>query len=255
MQHTNRWVVLILLILAALPLSGCGRAESVAASKIAPSKLEAIEGSDFKRVILTEKAAQRLDVQTVLVREEQVVRKRTVAGEVMAPRGAGVASPRRLWVRVALDESGLDEVDRSQPARILPLDDEEDADDETASEMAEPDEGPEDDDPEDATEALYYGVSSEEHGLAPGQRVLVELTLWGGDTRRKVVPYAAVLYGVNGETWVYSSLEPLVFARQPIVIDYIEDDLAILSEGPEAGTPVVTVGAAELFGAETGVSK
>lgn len=255
MQHTNRWVVLILLILAALPLSGCGRAESVAAGKIAPSKLEAIEGSDFKRVILTEKAAQRLDVQTVPVREEQVVRKRTVGAEVVAQRGAGVASPRRVWVRVPLDESSPDKVDRGQPARILSLDDEEDADDETAGVTAEPDEGPGDDDPEKATGAVYYVVTSAEDGLAPGQRVLVELTLLGGDTPREIVPYAAVLYGVNGETWVYSSPEPLVYVRQPIVIDYIEDDLAILSEGPEAGTPVVTVGAAELFGAETGVSK
>ncbi|MCZ7573223.1 MAG: hypothetical protein M5U01_32130 [Ardenticatenaceae bacterium] len=255
MQHTNRWMVLVLLIIAALQLSGCGRAESGAAGKIAPSKLEPIEGSDFKRVILTEKATQRLDVQMVPVREEQVVRKRTVGAEVVAQRGAGVASPSRVWVRVLLDESGLDEVDRSQPTRILPLDDEEDADDGMAGLTAEPDEGPGDDNPEEATGALYYAVSSAENGLAPGDRVLVELSLLGGETPRKIVPYAAVLYGVNGETWVYSSAEPLVYVRQPIVIDYIEDDLAILSEGPEAGTPVVTIGAAELFGAETGVSK
>jgi len=64
-----------------------------------------------------------------------------------------------------------------------------------------------------------------------------------------------VLYGVHGETWVYTNPEPLVFIREPIVIDYIEGDLAVLSEGPEAGTAIVTVGAAELFGTETGVSK
>jgi hypothetical protein len=54
---------------------------------------------------------------------------------------------------------------------------------------------------------------------------------------------------------VYTNPEPLVFVRHAIVIDYIEGDLAILSEGPDAETAVVTVGAAELYGAETGVSK
>ena len=77
----------------------------------------------------------------------------------------------------------------------------------------------------------------------------------GDGTQRKVVPYASVLYGVHGETWVYTNPEPLVFVRSPITIDYIDGDLAILSEGPEVGTTIVTLGATELFGAETGVSK
>jgi hypothetical protein len=73
--------------------------------------------------------------------------------------------------------------------------------------------------------------------------------------QRLVVPYAAVIYGLEGETWAYTNLEPLVFVRQPIQVDRIQGDLAILSEGPAVGTPVVTVGVAELYGAETGVSK
>jgi hypothetical protein len=54
---------------------------------------------------------------------------------------------------------------------------------------------------------------------------------------------------------VYTNPEPLVFLRSPITIDYIDGDLAVLSEGPAVGTAVVTLGAAELFGTETGVSK
>jgi hypothetical protein len=68
--------------------------------------------------------------------------------------------------------------------------------------------------------------------------------------RRKVVPYAAVLYDAHGETWVYTSPEPLIFIRHRIVVDRIEGDKAILADGPPAGTAVVTVGGAELFGAE-----
>lgn len=64
------------------------------------------------------------------------------------------------------------------------------------------------------------------------------------------VPYSAVVYDVNGEAWVYTAPEELVFVRAPIVIESIEDDAAYLSEGPAAGTVVATVGVAELYGAE-----
>ncbi len=69
-------------------------------------------------------------------------------------------------------------------------------------------------------------------------------------TRRKVIPYAAVLYDTEGATWTYTNPEPLVFVRYRIEVDYIEGDLAILSAGPPSGSAVVTVGAQELYGAE-----
>ena len=70
-----------------------------------------------------------------------------------------------------------------------------------------------------------------------------------------VVPYAAVLYDTNGDTFVYTNPEPLTFVRAPIVVDYIEGDEAFLVDGPPAGTNVVIVGAAELVGIEFGVGK
>ena len=69
----------------------------------------------------------------------------------------------------------------------------------------------------------------------------------------KVIPYSAVIYSPNGETWAYTSSEPRVFVREAIRIERIEGDKAILSEGPDAGTDVVTVGASELLGAESGL--
>jgi hypothetical protein len=69
------------------------------------------------------------------------------------------------------------------------------------------------------------------------------------------VPYAAVIYTAEGKTLVYSSPEPLVFVQYPITIERIDEDTAVLSAGPPAGTPVVTVGAAELAGIEFGVGK
>lgn len=75
----------------------------------------------------------------------------------------------------------------------------------------------------------------------------------GDPVQRLVVPYAAVLYDRAGETWAYTSPEPLVFVRHAITVEYIDDERAVLSAGPDVGTPVVIVGATELFGAEVGV--
>lgn len=146
MQRRARWMMLVL-ILVALPLAACSQ-KSAGASSERPAVIEDIEGSDFKRVVLTEKAAERLDIQIALVSEEQV-----------------------------------------------------------------------------------------------------------DGTQRLVIPYAALIYGLNGETWAYIRPEPLTFVREAIIVDYIEGDIAVLLVGPAIGTEVVTVGGALLYGAETGVSK
>ena len=83
------------------------------------------------------------------------------------------------------------------------------------------------------------------------QRLDIQTTPVSGS----VIPYAAVLYGLHGETWTYTNPEPLVFVREPIVIDHIEGDSAFLSEGPDTGTAVVIIGVAELYGAEVGIKK
>jgi hypothetical protein len=84
---------------------------------------------------------------------------------------------------------------------------------------------------------------------------LREISRFGGDTQRKVVEYAAVVYDAKGDTYVYTNPKPLVFVKQAITVDYIEGDLAVLSAGPPVGTVVVTTGSAELLGMETGVGK
>jgi len=44
-----------------------------------------------------------------------------------------------------------------------------------------------------------------------------------------------------------------MFVRHPVTIEYIDKEKAVLQDGPDVDTEVVTVGAAELFGAELGV--
>lgn len=65
-----------------------------------------------------------------------------------------------------------------------------------------------------------------------------------------VMPYAAVIYDSEGNTYAYTSPERLTFVRQDIRIDRVDGDLVVLSDGPPAGTRVVTVGAAEVYGTE-----
>jgi len=87
------------------------------------------------------------------------------------------------------------------------------------------------------------------------ERLDIHTAMVSMDGDNKVIPYAAVLYGLDGETWTYTNPEPLVYIRQDIVIDHIDGNMAILTEGPEVDTQVVTVGVSLLYGAEVGVSK
>jgi multidrug efflux pump subunit AcrA (membrane-fusion protein) len=149
MQRRNRLMVLAgALMIAGLLLAACGQTSSATAGKVAPAKVEKINGTELNRVVLTEKAAQRLDIQTAPVREEQI-------------NGA----------------------------------------------------------------------------------------------QRKVIPYAAVVYDLQGKTWAYTNPEPLTFVRQAVTVDYIEGDNVVLVDGPPAGTTVVTVGVPELYGTDTGIGK
>jgi len=77
-----------------------------------------------------------------------------------------------------------------------------------------------------------------------------QVTLAGGPAMRKVLPYSALMYDKKGGTWTFTSPKPLVFVRQPVVVERIDGDRVILAEGPPAGTVIATVGAAQLMGVE-----
>jgi hypothetical protein len=70
---------------------------------------------------------------------------------------------------------------------------------------------------------------------------------------RVVVPESAVWVDVNGEEWVYTNPEPLVFVRAPVVVDRSVDGIAVLSNGPAPGTEIASIGVAQLIGAEFGI--
>lgn len=238
----NNTASILALLVAGLQISACSDAETP--TKIEPATVEHVEGTDFSRVILTPKAAERLGIETAAVREVEVTRMRSPGGEVVPSPEEKVADMGAVWVRVPLNDSDLQKVDRNQPALVVA------GDDPDAALMATPVEAPAPGAPEQTTGALYYVIESAGRELALGQRVRVETPLAGSGALHMVVPHSAVIYGAHGESWVYTSPEALTYVRHPITIDYIENDLAVLSDGPPAGTNVVTVGVAELFGAE-----
>src|ERR1700730_7479471 len=71
--------------------------------------------------------------------------------------------------------------------------------------------------------------------------------------RLTVVPYQALLYEYDGQTVVYVAAGALAFTRTYVTVRTISGSRVLISAGLTPGTPVVTVGAEELLGVQTGV--
>ena len=233
-----------------------------APSRTSPAvTLESVDGSPIRRVVLSAKAAERLDIQTGRVGEEAIVPRQMVSGLAVAPSdpapdprarggppgGFGKSTAGELWLRVTLSPAEAGRLAKDRPARVLPLATRENAGRVLA---ALPSGRPAVEDVRSSMLTLYYILQGRETGLAVGDRVRVELELAGSVATQKVVPYSAVYYDAKGVAWVYVNTRPLAFERQRIVVDRVAGDLAVLADGPAAGTPVVTVGAPLLYGAE-----
>jgi multidrug efflux pump subunit AcrA (membrane-fusion protein) len=261
-----------------------------AAATAADLKLESMQGDSAKRVILSPKAAERLGIALGEVGEEPIVRKQVVGGLVIAPlqklpepppanRGFGgfglsAAAPElqpvaarqpgpagastggtrlpgpaanEAWLLVTLSPAEWERLAKDKPARVLPLATREGIGKEV---WARPSGMLPYEDAKRSMLALYYVVPGTDHGLIANKRMRVELQLSGSDEKHKVVPYGAVYYDAKGAAWIYVNTTPLVFERRRIQLERIVGELAVVSDGPPVGTPVVTVGAAILYGAE-----
>jgi hypothetical protein len=146
MGHRGHWAV-ALVITAGLAVSGCAKTSPGEAAQAAPARVEKVSGSDVNRLVLIQKAVERLGIATSPVRD------------VTTPGG---------------------------PARTA-------------------------------------------------------------------VAYSSLVYDTNGGVSVFTNPDPLVFMRAPVQVDHIDGDQAILSQGPPPGTAIVTVGAPELLGIDSGI--
>jgi hypothetical protein len=150
-------------------------------------------------------------------------------------------------VLVTLSQSEWERLAKDKPVRLLPLNTRDKLGKEV---LARPSGMPPLEDTKRLMLQLYYIVPGTEHGLTLNKRMRVELQQSGSGEKRKVVPYGALYYDAKGAPWVYVNPEPLGFERQRIGVERIVGDLVVLSDGPPVGTPVVTVGAAMLYGVE-----
>lgn len=101
---------------------------------------------------------------------------------------------------------------------------------------------------------VWFKLDNKETQYRPGQRVGVTLALQS-EPECLTVPWSAVIHDIYGGAWVYEPLGNHTFIRHRVIVRYVRDGTAALAVGPPKGKPVVAVGAAELFGTETGFSK
>lgn len=246
MKHRNLWFGLVIILIAAIGLTACS--DGAHYEYIEPAE-KVDQGDGRYLLILTDKAVERLGIETEDVVEEEIELTRTFGGEVMEASADGGAM---VMVSLTTDELGL--IDPNGPVAVFPLDDDDEEDDDDEGFEAEWDEMPGMDDDEDGvTKAVYYSVAGAD--LATGQRLMVEVSLMGDEGSRLVVPFSSLIYDIYGDTWVYTNPEPRNFLRVPVVVDFIQGEKVVLVDGPAAGTTLVTVGVAELHGTDTGVGK
>lgn len=155
-----------------------------------------------------------------------------------------------VWVRVPVFVGDLREIAAGENAQVgnltmQPSD---------PTWMATPVQAPPSANPLSASVDLFFALKNDKPRFTPGQRVGVKLTL-ATSGESLTVPWSAVVHDHQGGTWVYEVLGPRTYRRERVIVRYVSDNTAALAAGPAPGTDVVSAGAVELFGAETGFSK
>jgi hypothetical protein len=169
-------------------------------------------------------------------------------GRVVAPGEPlfEVADLTRLWVRVPVYVGDLERIDTAREALVGDLSGRPGG----TRRVARPVAAPPSANPRASAVDLWYELADESaSGLRPGQRVGATLAL-NGEEEVLVAPWSAVLVDVNGGEWVFARVADHTYARRRVRVERVSGDLAVLAGGPEPGTPVVTTGAAELYGTE-----
>jgi multidrug efflux pump subunit AcrA (membrane-fusion protein) len=183
-----------------------------------------------------------------VVQRLHVAAGQTVASGTMLFEAATFSS---VLIRVPVYVGELSGIAQRAPARIHGLNDTNDK----GGRLAQPTTAPPSADANAATADLYFILPNGDGTLRPGQRVGATLAVNNNTGNQSVAPWAAVLHDINGGTWVYEVIAPHKYIRRRVVVARVVDDLAVLSEGPPAGTSIVTAGASELFGTEFSTGK
>jgi hypothetical protein len=68
-----------------------------------------------------------------------------------------------------------------------------------------------------------------------------------------MIPFSALIYDPSGKTYAFVAVRPLTYVEVPVTVARIDGQTAYLQKGPRAGAQVVSTGAEELYGVQTGV--
>jgi membrane fusion protein, heavy metal efflux system len=161
-----------------------------------------------------------------------------------------IADTSTMWIRTPVYTGDAARVSGKSPARINGLP----GTGHGPTRIGRPVSAPPTADPAGGTVDFYFSVSNEDGALRPGQRVAVTLAGRTSETA-PTAPASAIVYDATGGAWVYENAAPHRFVRRAVRVRRVVGDLAVIERGPGVGTKVVTVGVAELFGAEFGAGK
>jgi multidrug efflux pump subunit AcrA (membrane-fusion protein) len=178
---------------------------------------------------------------------------KAAAGQTVAA-GAAVAElaqTNNLWLRASVYVGDLPALDITQPAMVTRLGREATGPWRQVSRVT----GPPVANPLAASVDLFFDLPGNSAlPLRPGERVALRLPLQA-TSRALLVPQGAVVYDVNGGTWVYEQRAPTQYARRRVELGGPAGTNVIVVRGLAEGMTIVTVGAAELYGTEFYVSK
>lgn len=213
----------------------------------ATARLSFLSGEDL------EAAAGNLSTLALESPVDGVLQRMFVApGQTVPPSAVlfEVASLEPVWVRVPVYVGDLAKIDLEKDATIIPLG----TDQNSTFFQATPVQGPPLSDASSASADLYFEIANSERLFRIGQKVRVSL-LQKAPEESLAIPVSAILYDINGGSWVYVRIASHVYSRCRVEVSHVVNDYAVLTRGLNSGDEVVVAGAAEIFGTEFGVGK
>ncbi len=217
-------------------------ADAMAAQDAASARLQLFSGENLDAVAGTLGALELRAPESGLVRAVHVASGQSIAAATVLVE---LVRPDPLWVRVPVYAGDTKTFDLSRGARIRTLA----APASAPGREARPVSAPPAADPRAASIDLFFVVANADGEFRPGQRVHVTLTRRDRSSGL-TVPSSAVIYDVNGESWVYERRESRTFTRRPVEIAAAEGTDLWVTRGLAPGMTIVSVGAAELYGVE-----
>ena len=165
-----------------------------------------------------------------------------------------VSETNSLWVRIPVPLGDLNNIDLQADVTISALSATSST---TVNLIGKPVNAPPSADPLTGAVHLFYAIENKatqntNTTLSPAQRVSVALKLRSKQANQSTVPWSAIVIDIYGGNWVYVQKDAQSFERKRVFVDYVSVDTAVMHDGLKAGDKVVTNGALELFGVETG---